>query len=74
MPTISPIQAFTLGADAAYLAKRPLPIAPDGHYDWETSANANLSPEGHSGITNIINQVFLFFLGECFPPELISVI
>jgi len=56
-PKVTPIQAFTLGADAAYLSKRPLPVAPDGHYDWQTSANANLSPEGHSGITNIISQV-----------------
>jgi len=59
-PKVTPIQAFTLGADAAYLSKRPLPVAPDGHYDWQTSVNANLSPEGHSGITNIISQVLPF--------------
>lgn len=57
MPQVSPIQAFSLGADAVYLSKRPLPIAPDGRYDWEASANANLRPEGHSGVTNLIKRV-----------------
>ena len=55
--SISPIQAFELGADAIYLSKRPLPTAPDGHYDWETPADAGLSPYNHSGVTNVLNEV-----------------
>ena len=54
---IPPIEAFTLGADAAYLSSRPLPTAPDGHYDWESSPDANTRPEGHSSVTNLINQI-----------------
>ncbi|KAF8662084.1 hypothetical protein AX16_001194 [Volvariella volvacea WC 439] len=57
MPNISPIQAFALGADAAYLANRPLPTAPDGRYDWQTTAEASNSPEAHSSVTNIIKQI-----------------
>ncbi|TFK61201.1 heme peroxidase [Pluteus cervinus] len=57
MPDISPLQVFSLGADAVYLADRPLPTAPDGHYDYEMTAEANTSPENHSGITNLINEV-----------------
>lgn len=57
MPDISPIQAFTLGADAAYLASRPLPVAPDGRYDWEAGSDAGTGQEGHSSVTNLINEV-----------------
>ncbi|KAF7358979.1 Heme peroxidase [Mycena sanguinolenta] len=57
MATITPIQAFSLGADALYLSKRPLPVAPDGHYDWENQANADESPQEHSGVTNLINTM-----------------
>ncbi|KAJ6487073.1 heme peroxidase [Mycena vitilis] len=57
MASISPIQAFSLGADAVYLSKRPLPVAPDGHYDWENQADANISPQGHAGVTNLINTL-----------------
>ncbi|KAJ7174160.1 heme peroxidase [Mycena crocata] len=53
--SITPIQAFTLGADAGYLSKRGLPVAPDGHYDWENQADPNASPQGHAGVTNLIN-------------------
>lgn len=62
MPQVKPIQAFSLGADAVYLSKRPLPNAPDGRYDWEAYPEANLRPEGHSEITNLISQVF----GTCW--------
>ncbi|KAJ7923789.1 heme peroxidase [Mycena leptocephala] len=55
MASITPIQGFSLGADAVYLSKRPLPIAPDGHYDWENQADANTSPQAHAGVTNLIN-------------------
>ena len=55
--SISPLQAFELGADAIYLSKRPLPTAPDGHYDWEAPAEAGLSPYNHSGVTNVLNEV-----------------
>ena len=54
---ISPVQVFSLGADAVYLSSRPLPTAPDGHYDWESSPDANTRPEGHSGVTNLINKI-----------------
>ncbi|KAJ7506939.1 heme peroxidase [Mycena galericulata] len=57
MASITPIQAFSLGADAAYLSRRPLPIAPDGHYDWEDQANPNTSPQAHAGVTNLINTI-----------------
>ena len=57
MASISPIQAFELGADAIHLSRRPLPTAPDGHYDWEIPADAGLSPNNHSGITNVIQEV-----------------
>ncbi len=55
--SITPLQVFDLGADLVYLAGRPLPTAPDGEYDWETSAQANSSPEGHSSVTNLLNEV-----------------
>ncbi|TFK63858.1 heme peroxidase [Pluteus cervinus] len=54
---ITPIQVFGLGADLVYLAGRPLPTAPDGEYDWATSAQANASPQAHSSITNLINEI-----------------
>ncbi|KAF9039702.1 heme peroxidase [Hymenopellis radicata] len=57
MASITPIQAFSLGADTVYLSKRPLPVAPDGHYDWENQADANTSPQAHAGVTNLINTV-----------------
>ena len=58
MASITPIQAFELGAlDAIYLSKRPLPTAPDGYYDWEIPANAALSPSNHSGLTNVLQEV-----------------
>ncbi|KAF8579879.1 heme peroxidase [Ramaria rubella] len=55
--TITPIQAFSLGADAVYLSKRDPPTAPDGHYDWEVSEDTNASQSGHSAVTNLINRV-----------------
>jgi hypothetical protein len=57
MASVTPIQVFELGADAVYLSKRPLPTAPDGHYDWQAPADAGLSPQNHSGVTNIIQEV-----------------
>ncbi len=55
--SITPIQAFSLGADAVYLSKRPLPTAPDGHYDWENQADTSLSPQAHAGVTSLVNTV-----------------
>ncbi|KAJ7160327.1 heme peroxidase [Mycena filopes] len=55
--SITPIQAFSLGADAAYLAKRPLPVSPDGEYDWENQADPNTSPQAHAGVTNLVNEI-----------------
>jgi hypothetical protein len=57
MASVTPIQAFELGADALYLSKRPLPTAPDGHYDWETPADAGISPSNHSDVTNVIQEL-----------------
>ncbi|KAJ7443813.1 heme peroxidase [Mycena latifolia] len=55
MAGIPPMQAFALGADAAYLSKRPLPAAPDGHYDWQNQADPSSSPQNHSAVTNLLN-------------------
>lgn len=30
-----------------------------GHYDWEVGVDANMRPEGHSGVSNIIKRVCL---------------
>ena len=57
MASVTPLQAFELGADALHLSKRPLPTAPDGHYDWQISADAGLSPNNHSGVTNVLQEV-----------------
>jgi linoleate 10R-lipoxygenase len=57
MASVSPLQAFELGADAIYLSGRPLPTAPDGYYDWETTADAGLSPSNHSGLSNVLQEV-----------------
>ncbi|EIM82504.1 heme peroxidase [Stereum hirsutum FP-91666 SS1] len=57
MASITPLQAFSLGADERYLSSRPLPISPDGHYDWQVGVDANMRPEGHSGVSNIIKRV-----------------
>ena len=57
MASVTPLQVFELGADAVHLSRRPLPTAPDGHYDWETPADAGLSPENHSGVTNVLQEV-----------------
>jgi hypothetical protein len=57
MANVSPIQAFTLVADAAYLSKRPLPTAPDGYYDWQVTGGPTDKREGHSTITNLVNRV-----------------
>ncbi|KAJ7078001.1 heme peroxidase [Mycena belliarum] len=57
MASITPIQAFSLGADAVYLSKRPPPVAPDGHYDWEDQADANTRPQAHAGVANLIKTM-----------------
>lgn len=58
MASISPIQVFSLGADAVYLSKRDLPIAPDGYYDWQVSDDASVAAAGgHSPVTNLISRV-----------------
>ena len=46
-----------IGATAVYLSGRPLPTAPDGHYDWETPANADLGPKNYSGVTKVLQEV-----------------
>ena len=57
MASVTPLQAFELGADAIYLSKRPLPTAPDGQYDWAITADAGISPNNHSGVTNVLQEV-----------------
>ena len=57
MAHITPIQAFSLGADAIYLAKRDPPIAPDGKYDWQARNLSHVSTQGHSTVTNLVQQV-----------------
>ncbi|KAJ7133307.1 hypothetical protein C8R44DRAFT_730483 [Mycena epipterygia] len=53
--SITPIEAFSLGTDVVYLSKPPLRIAPDGYYDWKNQADANISPQAHAGMTNLVN-------------------
>ncbi|KAF5365312.1 hypothetical protein D9758_005455 [Tetrapyrgos nigripes] len=59
MATITPISAFTLGADTVYLKGRPLPTAPDGQYDAKVSSEASGpgATQEHSPLTNVINDV-----------------
>jgi hypothetical protein len=57
MANISPLQGFGLVADAAYLSKRPPPIAPDGYYDWQISSDPADQREGHAAVTNLVNRV-----------------
>jgi len=57
MADVSPVQAFTLLADSAYLSKRPLPTAPDGYYDWQITSDPADKREGHSTVTNLVNRV-----------------
>ncbi|KAJ7103706.1 heme peroxidase [Mycena crocata] len=51
------MQSLTALADAAYLSKRPLPTAPDGHYDWQNQADPSSSPQNHAGVTNLLNTL-----------------
>ncbi|KAJ7340010.1 heme peroxidase, partial [Mycena albidolilacea] len=57
MSSIPPLEALSLGADAAYLSMRSLPIAPDGQYDWEHQADNSRSPQGHAALTKLINTI-----------------
>lgn len=52
---ISPAQAITLGADAAYLSRRDPPTAPDGQYDWQVEDDGD-TKKGHSIITNLVEE------------------
>jgi linoleate 10R-lipoxygenase len=54
---VTPLQVFSLGADAVYLERRDPPIAPDGKYDWQASHDSHVSTQGHSSITNLIQRV-----------------
>lgn len=56
MAGVTPIQALTLGADAAYLSRREPPTAPDGHYDWQVSDDAGATKKGHSVFTNLVGE------------------
>lgn len=54
MTGINPIQALTLGADAAYLSRRDPPTASDGHYDWQVDDDGVSSKKDHSIVTNVV--------------------
>ena len=68
MANVSPIQAFSLVADASYLSKRPVPTAPDGYYDWQINSDPAEQREGHATVTNLVNEVSssLTFWGVAF--------
>jgi hypothetical protein len=55
--TLTTLQKVAILSDAAYLSSRPLPTAPDGQYDWQETPDAMMRPEGHSGLTNVLNKV-----------------
>ncbi|KAL0059840.1 hypothetical protein AAF712_013377 [Marasmius tenuissimus] len=59
MASITPLKAFSLGADAVYLKARPPPTAPDGQYDIKVSSQSTGSGEsrGHSAVTNVIHRI-----------------
>ncbi|KAG6847554.1 hypothetical protein H0H93_007410, partial [Arthromyces matolae] len=44
--------------------KRPLPVAPTGYYDWQTTIDTSDDYEGHSKITNAITRVSARFVIE----------
>ena len=51
-----PIQMLALGIDMAYLSRRDPPTAPDGHYDWQVGDDGGATKNGHSIITNLIEE------------------
>jgi len=51
-----PIQMLALGMDIGYLSRRDPPTAPDGHYDWQVSEDDGTTKNGHSLITNLIEE------------------
>ncbi|KAL0577572.1 hypothetical protein V5O48_004403 [Marasmius crinis-equi] len=59
MASISPLQAFSLGADAMYLKSRPPPTAPDGQYDSKISSQSGGpgATQDHSALSNAINNL-----------------
>ena len=57
MASINPAQVLSIGADAIYLSARPLPIALTGYYDWQVTSDPAGRRQGHSAVTNLINQV-----------------
>nr|GAT46932.1 heme peroxidase [Mycena chlorophos] len=57
MSTLTPLDAFEIGSDSIYLSRRGLPKAPDGHYDWENREDPEHSPQGHAGVTNLLNTM-----------------
>jgi len=55
--SITAAQALSMGADAVYLANRPLPVAPTGYYDWQITTDPSDDREGHSTVTNLVNRI-----------------
>lgn len=53
------LDTLTGYAEANYLSERPLPTAPDGHYDSQTTAasNADGSQAQHSRIYQLLDDV-----------------
>jgi len=69
MADITAAQALALGADALYLAKRPLPTSPTGYYDWQITVDPADDREGHSTVANMINRVEAFKGKGGFKPD-----
>jgi len=69
MADITAAQALSLGADAVYLANRPLPDAPTGYYDWQITTDPSDDREGHSAVTNLINRAQNFKAKGGFTPD-----
>ncbi|KAG6817060.1 hypothetical protein H0H87_000238 [Tephrocybe sp. NHM501043] len=73
MADISAAQALAMGADAVYLKKRPLPVAPTGYYDWQIKTDLADDREGHSLVGNTISNVQAFDTKGGFKPKLSQV-
>jgi hypothetical protein len=57
---VSFTDAISMAADAAYLSKRDLPVAPDGYYDWQITSDPADDREGHSLVTNLLTRAGAF--------------
>jgi hypothetical protein len=76
MAGVSPIQAFALGADLAYLSRRDPPTAPDGQYDWQVKEdnNGTNTKSGHATITNLVKEIETLKGKGAFVPDAKAVV